>query len=103
MFVFTCSGCLKKDKSNWTKDTSALVTIWAPDSLAEFAIAEDTEPIPPSTYLQIYGFSCIIADECGAYNVTKAHYVFIHLKEENVWGTTCKVKKRWVKWIKLRI
>lgn len=32
--------------------TSALVTIWAPASLAALPIAKDTDPIPPSTYLQ---------------------------------------------------
>jgi len=41
--------------------TSALVTIWAPCSLAALPIAKDTEPIPPSTYLQetmVFKYTC---------------------------------------------
>lgn len=63
------------------KNTSALVIIWAPASLAAFSMAEDTAPIPPSTYLQWLSLSDVSFSLTRGYTV-KPIFHMEEIKEE---------------------
>jgi hypothetical protein len=47
----------KEDLYKKRNGTSAFVTICTPASRAALLIADETDPIPPSTYLQVYFLS----------------------------------------------